>query len=152
LLTMDGVRVEEAEPWREGAETWHVLRAYFPGSIDTHCGIQDFFFGGLGVLARLKSVNIFNNNNYDCLGAANQKLPPDGRADFYLLQKFRTAQSSIVYYAFDILAHERYLTSYGRSRRLFARCIALLSGTCRSARYRESVQSRRGHCSRARLR
>ena len=45
LLAMDGVRVEEAEPWREEAETWRVLRAYFPGSIETHSGIQDFFFG-----------------------------------------------------------------------------------------------------------
>ena len=45
LLAMDGVRVEETEPWREGEETWRVLRAYFPGSIDTHSGIQDFFFG-----------------------------------------------------------------------------------------------------------
>jgi len=31
---------------------------------------------------------------------------PDGHADFYLLQKFRSAQSNIVYYAFDILVHE----------------------------------------------
>jgi hypothetical protein len=45
LLTMNGVRVEETEPWQEGTETWRVLRAYFPGSIETHCGIQDFFFG-----------------------------------------------------------------------------------------------------------
>jgi len=45
LLAMDGVRVEETEPWQEGAETWHVLRAYFPGSIGTHSGVQDFFFG-----------------------------------------------------------------------------------------------------------
>ena len=45
LLAMPGVQVEEAEAWREGAETWHVLRAYFPGSIETHSGIQDFFFG-----------------------------------------------------------------------------------------------------------
>lgn len=45
LLSMNGVRVEETEPWREGTETWRVLRAYFPGSIETHCGIQDFFFG-----------------------------------------------------------------------------------------------------------
>ena len=33
LLAMDGVRVEETEPWRQGSETWRVLRAYFPGSI-----------------------------------------------------------------------------------------------------------------------
>jgi hypothetical protein len=45
LLSMNGVRVEETEPWRERTETWRVLRAYFPGSIETHCGIQDFFFG-----------------------------------------------------------------------------------------------------------
>jgi hypothetical protein len=45
LLTMDGVRVEETEAWREGQETWRVLRAYFPGSIETHNQIQDFFFG-----------------------------------------------------------------------------------------------------------
>jgi hypothetical protein len=44
LLAMDGVHVEEVEPWREGAETWHVLRAEFPGSIETHSLIQDFFF------------------------------------------------------------------------------------------------------------
>src|SRR5215813_3439099 len=45
LLAMNGVRVEETEPWREGAKTWRVLRAYFPGSIETHCLVQDFFFG-----------------------------------------------------------------------------------------------------------
>ena len=45
LLAMDGVRVEETEPWNEGAETWRVLRAYFPGSLETHCLVQDFFFG-----------------------------------------------------------------------------------------------------------
>jgi ATP-dependent DNA ligase len=33
-------------------------------------------------------------------------LGPNGHADFYLLQKFRSAQSNIVYYAFDILVHE----------------------------------------------
>ncbi|MEI9888857.1 MAG: hypothetical protein WDN08_20615 [Rhizomicrobium sp.] len=45
LLAMDGVRVEETAPWREGAETWQVLRAWFPGSIETHSLVQDFFFG-----------------------------------------------------------------------------------------------------------
>ena len=45
LLAMDGVRVEETEPWNEGAQTWRVLRAYFPGSLETHCLVQDFFFG-----------------------------------------------------------------------------------------------------------
>jgi hypothetical protein len=45
LLAMDGVQVEETEAWHEGAETWRVLRAYFPGSYETHSMIQDFFFG-----------------------------------------------------------------------------------------------------------
>jgi hypothetical protein len=44
LLAMDGVHVEEAEPWQEGSEAWHVLRAQFPGSIETHSLIQEFFF------------------------------------------------------------------------------------------------------------
>ena len=41
---MGGVRVEEIEPSQEGAETWRVLRAEFPGSIETHSLIQEFFF------------------------------------------------------------------------------------------------------------
>jgi len=45
LLAMDGVLVEETELWREGTETWRVLSAYFPASIETHSLIQDFFFG-----------------------------------------------------------------------------------------------------------
>jgi hypothetical protein len=52
LLAMDGVRVDETEPWHEGAETWRVLRAYFPGSIETHCLVQDFFFGADLLLRR----------------------------------------------------------------------------------------------------
>ncbi|HTU44811.1 MAG TPA: hypothetical protein VMF91_07105 [Bryobacteraceae bacterium] len=44
LLAKDGVQVEETEAWREGTETWRVLRAYFSGSIATHSGIQEFFF------------------------------------------------------------------------------------------------------------
>jgi hypothetical protein len=59
LLAMNGVRVEETEPWREGTETWHVLRANFPGSIATHSDIQDFFFDKDLMLRRHDySVNI----------------------------------------------------------------------------------------------
>jgi hypothetical protein len=43
-FAMDGFRVEETAPWQEGKETWRVLRVYFPGSIGTHCEVQDFFF------------------------------------------------------------------------------------------------------------
>lgn len=52
LLAMDGVQVEEAEAWREGAETWRVLRAYFPGSLETHSLVQDFFFDEDDLLLR----------------------------------------------------------------------------------------------------
>src|SRR5260370_40707610 len=45
LLAMDGVRVEETEPWREVAGISRLLPAYFPGSIETHNLVQDFFFG-----------------------------------------------------------------------------------------------------------
>lgn len=59
LLAMDGVSVEETEPWQEGDETWRVLRAYFPGSIETHNAVQDFFFGEDFMLRRHDySVNI----------------------------------------------------------------------------------------------
>ena len=44
LLAMEGVVVEETEPWSEGNETWRVLRAHFPGSVETHSLVQDFFF------------------------------------------------------------------------------------------------------------
>jgi hypothetical protein len=59
LLAMDGVRVEETEAWREGAETWRVLRAWFPGWMETHCMVQDFFFGEDMMLRRHDySVNV----------------------------------------------------------------------------------------------
>jgi hypothetical protein len=59
LLAMDGVHIEETEPWREGSETWRVLRAHFPGSIETHSLVQDFFFGEDLLLRRHDhSVNV----------------------------------------------------------------------------------------------
>ena len=58
-FAMDGFRVEETSPWREGQETWRVLRVYVPGSIETHCQIQDFFFDEKFELRRHDySVNI----------------------------------------------------------------------------------------------
>lgn len=44
LLAMPDVRVEETESWREGHDTWRILRAYFPAYIETHNLVQDFFF------------------------------------------------------------------------------------------------------------
>jgi hypothetical protein len=55
----DGFRVEETAPWQQGKETWRVLRVYFPGSIGTHCQVQDFFFDERFELRRHDySVNI----------------------------------------------------------------------------------------------
>src|SRR5258708_308653 len=45
VLTMKGVQVSELDPWREGDETWRVVRARFPQTIASHSEIQDFFFG-----------------------------------------------------------------------------------------------------------
>jgi hypothetical protein len=51
--------VVETEPWTEGSEVWRILRAYFPGSIETHSLVQDFFFGEDLTLRRHDySVNI----------------------------------------------------------------------------------------------
>src|ERR1700691_5599154 len=45
-------------------------------------------------------------------------LGPDGRPDFNLLQNFRSAESRIIYYAFDILIHnKRNLTELPLSER-----------------------------------
>jgi hypothetical protein len=86
LLAMDGVRIEETEPWQEGSETWRVLRAYFPGSIETHCLIQDFFFGEDLMLRRHDySVNIAGGFGAaqltsDYVGANGLRLPTKRRA------------------------------------------------------------------------
>jgi hypothetical protein len=52
LLAEDGVQVEETEPWEQDGETWHVLRARFPASIETHSRVQDFFFDDSRMLRR----------------------------------------------------------------------------------------------------
>jgi ATP-dependent DNA ligase len=45
-------------------------------------------------------------------------LGPDGRPDFNLLQNFRSAESRIIYYAFDVLIHrQRNLTELPLSER-----------------------------------
>jgi hypothetical protein len=86
LLAMDGVRVDETEAWREGTETWRVLRAYFPGSIETHSIIQDFFFGEDLMLRRHDyNVNIAGGFNAaqltsDYVVADGIRLPTKRRA------------------------------------------------------------------------
>ena len=59
LLAFDGVKVEEIDPWIEAGQTWRVLRARFPGSLETHSLVQDFYFGADMLLRRHDySVNI----------------------------------------------------------------------------------------------
>jgi hypothetical protein len=58
-FALDGCRVEETAPWQQENETWRVLRVYFPGSIETHCQIQEFYFDKRFELRRHDySVNI----------------------------------------------------------------------------------------------
>lgn len=52
LLAGAGVDVEELEPWHEGPEVWRVARARFPGSVETHSAVQDFFFDEKFMLRR----------------------------------------------------------------------------------------------------
>jgi len=68
LLAMDSVRVEETQPWRENGEKLRVMRAYFPGSIDTHSQVQDFFFGEELMLRR----HDYNVNIAGGFGAAQR--------------------------------------------------------------------------------
>src|SRR3984893_14532726 len=86
LLAMDGVRVEETDAWREGTETWRVLRANFPGSIETHSLIQDVFFDEDLMLRRHDyNVNIAGGFNAaqltsDYVVADGIRLPTKRRA------------------------------------------------------------------------
>ena len=52
LLAMEGVAVEEIAPWEEDGNVWRVLRARFPGDIDTHSQIQHFYFDDSFLLRR----------------------------------------------------------------------------------------------------
>jgi N-acetylglutamate synthase-like GNAT family acetyltransferase len=59
LLATHAVRVEDTVSWRDGSDVWRVLRAYFPGSVETHGRVQEFFFGQDLMLRRHDySVNI----------------------------------------------------------------------------------------------
>ncbi len=86
LLGMDGVEVEEAEPWVEAGETWRVLRARFPGSIETHSRVQDFFFGP-DLLLRRHDYNVNIAGGFaaaqltsDYIEASGLRLPTRRRA------------------------------------------------------------------------
>lgn len=57
-LALPNVRVEETEPWKEGDQTWRVLRAWFPGEIETHSSVQDFFFDEQQLFLRRHDYNV----------------------------------------------------------------------------------------------
>jgi hypothetical protein len=52
LLTREGVRVREGEPWQEGTERWRRLEVDFPGGLDTHSPHQTFYVDSGGLLRR----------------------------------------------------------------------------------------------------
>jgi hypothetical protein len=86
LLAMRGVQVSEIEPWREGGETWRVLRAVFPDTIATHSPVQDFFFGD-DLLLRRHDYNVDVSGGFDAAQlvfayteADGIKLPTQRRA------------------------------------------------------------------------
>lgn len=43
LMTRDGFRVTEIEPWREDGQVWRRLRAEFPDGLTTHAPAQTFY-------------------------------------------------------------------------------------------------------------
>ncbi|MEU3183564.1 hypothetical protein ABZ707_05020 [Streptomyces sp. NPDC006923] len=45
LLSWDGVRATELEPWQENGETWLRLQVEFPDHIATHNSVQTLYFG-----------------------------------------------------------------------------------------------------------
>jgi hypothetical protein len=52
LLTREGVRVREGEPWTEGGEAWRRLEVDFPVDLDTHSAHQTFYVDGTGLIRR----------------------------------------------------------------------------------------------------
>ncbi|MGF6770590.1 hypothetical protein P3T18_003069 [Paraburkholderia sp. GAS199] len=52
LLAAEGINTVELEPHQENGQTWRVLGATFPSSIDTHCAEQKFYFNEQGIQQR----------------------------------------------------------------------------------------------------
>jgi bifunctional non-homologous end joining protein LigD len=65
------------------------------------------------------------------VGALVVAMGPDGRPNFNLLQSFRSAESHITYYVFDILVHKnRDLTQLPLSRQTMGRICAKEPSLC----------------------
>jgi hypothetical protein len=52
LLTRDGVRLAEGEPWLQDGEQWQRLEVDFPAGLDTHSPHQTFYFDSRRLLRR----------------------------------------------------------------------------------------------------
>lgn len=52
LLTRDGVKVREGDPWRERGETWRRLEARFSPGLHTHSPQQTFYVDASGLIRR----------------------------------------------------------------------------------------------------
>src|SRR5918997_403481 len=77
LLTIEGVQVEETEPWTEAGETWRVLRARFPDTIATHNTVQDFFFGE-DLLLRRHDYNVDVGGGFGAAQLVSDYIEADG--------------------------------------------------------------------------
>ncbi|GAA1853213.1 hypothetical protein [Asanoa iriomotensis] len=53
VFTYPGVEIAELEPWIENGESWRVVRATFPRTIDAHSTTQLYYFNADGDLVRL---------------------------------------------------------------------------------------------------
>jgi len=71
------VQTVEIEPWREGAETWRVLRALFPSTIASHSTVQDFFFGE-DLLLRRHDHNVAVAGAFDAAHLVFANVEADG--------------------------------------------------------------------------
>ena len=78
LLDMEGVQVEETEPWREGEEIWRVLRARFPAAIETHSLVQDFFFDSEDLLLRRHDYQVNIAGGFPAAQLTSQYVEADG--------------------------------------------------------------------------
>lgn len=76
-LVIEGVEVSELDPWREGSETWRVVRAHYPKSVATHSDIQDFYFGE-DFLLRRHDYNVDVAGGFDAAQNVFDYIEADG--------------------------------------------------------------------------
>jgi hypothetical protein len=86
LMTLPGFTVSEIDPVEENGERWFGLRAHFPDQFTSHSSVQEFYFGGDGLLRRHDyRVDVAGGFAaiqyvYDVVEAEGIKLPSKRRA------------------------------------------------------------------------